>query len=98
MDEMIENLSQIYPNLSKEVIYNHLITDFRGRSASSLDKGYDVFEQYGGDHGGVQKYPSSVGTAGTDEAAHAKVRARDPYDTRWNRCKSNGGLSVLVVL
>jgi len=61
MDEMIENLSQIYPNLSKEVIYNHLITDFRGRSASSLDIGYDVFEQNGGDHGGVQKYPSSVG-------------------------------------
>ena len=53
---MIENLSQIYPNLSKEVIYNHLITDFRGRSTSSLDKDY-VLKQNGGVQGGVQQYP-----------------------------------------
>ena len=58
MDEMIENLSQIYPNLSKEEIYNHLITNYRERSARSLSKDY-VFEQDGGIQGGDHQYPSS---------------------------------------
>ena len=39
MDEMIENMSQIYTDLSKEDIYNLLMTDFRGRRASGLSKG-----------------------------------------------------------
>jgi len=39
MDEMIENMSQIYTDLSKEDIYNLLMTNFRGRRASGLSKG-----------------------------------------------------------
>ena len=38
MEEMIENMSQIYTDLSKEDIYNLLMTDYRGRRSIQSGK------------------------------------------------------------
>ena len=38
MDEMIENMSQIYTDLSKEEIYDLLIAQYRERRATNLHK------------------------------------------------------------
>ena len=42
MDEMIENMSQIYTDLSKEEIYDLLIAQYRERRATNLHKSTPV--------------------------------------------------------
>lgn len=59
MDEMIENMSQIYTDLSKEDIYNHLMTEIRERRASGLSKG-SASGKYEGGTKGVQDDPTMV--------------------------------------